>query len=504
MPKNLIFICADQLRYDALSRNGNKTVSTPNIDAIGARGMTFHRHYTPNQICSPSRASMATGLYPRHHGLWRNGVALDEALLTLWKSARRARYTTHAVGKLHYQPLLAPADRLMPESDAFWENQRAAEWRGPYYGFENVQLVMGEANEVTKSGHYADWLRKNYPQVVRLYEPDALPTSRALDLTDVWKSLVPAELHYNNWIADRAIEVVQMNAKSPFCLFVSFPDPHHPFAPPSPYSDMFDPDLMPSPSVTAGELDLMPSYLQQSDDPSKPAYIEAGHVAREQGFMLRTDGISQHTLARAIAHTYGMVKMLDDAVGRIIEALQAEGQLDETLVVFTSDHGELLGDHGLLRKGPPPYRQLLQVPFFISGPDIMPDSHFHGLTSHIDLFATFASLLDLPPPVTDGQNLTELMRSAKGSVRDCLFAEYHPRRDPWLYNQTIITDAWRCTIYPDKPEWGELFDLNNDPWEHRNVCGGARYEEVFTKLTSVLYQKLPPRNYISNEVLGAY
>lgn len=106
---NLVFVCADQLRYDTLGATGNGIARTPNIDGIAASGMTLHRPHTPNQICSPSRAAMATGLYPRHHGLWRNGVALDEAVPTLWQALAAAGYATHTIGKLHHQPLLAPA-----------------------------------------------------------------------------------------------------------------------------------------------------------------------------------------------------------------------------------------------------------------------------------------------------------------------------------------------------------------------------------------------------------
>ncbi|RWG64085.1 MAG: arylsulfatase, partial [Mesorhizobium sp.] len=227
---NVIFICADQMRYDALSVTGNRVAHTANIDRIAARGATFHRHFTPNQICSPSRATMATGLYPRHHGLWRNGVALDDRLPNLWQALSLAGYATKGVGKLHFQPLLAPVERDMPESLAYWERPGCEDWHGPYFGFDAVDLVMGEANEATRAGHYAAWLKRNHPEVVDLYEPDASPDSRAQDLNEVWKSAVPPELHYTSWIADRAIDFIERQGRQaePFGLFVSFPDPHHP------------------------------------------------------------------------------------------------------------------------------------------------------------------------------------------------------------------------------------------------------------------------------------
>ncbi|PZO79663.1 MAG: arylsulfatase [Mesorhizobium amorphae] len=501
MPKNLVFICADQMRFDGLSINGNPVVETVNIDRIGRAGVSLKRHHTPNQICSPSRATMATGLLPRHHGLWRNGAALDEAVPTLWQHLTKAGYRTGAAGKLHFQPLLAPAEAAMPESLVFWDKPRAEDWHGPYYGFGHVDLVLGEANESTKAGHYANWLRRNHPDVPALYQPDAIPGSQASDLTEVWRSAVPAELHYTNWIADRGIDFIEASGKSddPFALFVSFPDPHHPFAPPGEYADLFRPEDMPPPTIREGELDRMPAYLQFGDDPKKEAYIGAGEKVREQGFMLRTETISPQTLSRAIAHTYGMIKMIDDAVGRILCALKRCGAADETLVVFTTDHGEFLGDHGLLRKGPPPYRQLLHVPMCISGPGVRETLSPDRLTSHVDLPSTLAALLDAPSFETrDGFDLTS------HRARECLFAEYHPRADADLYNHSIITRDWRLTLYPNQHSWGELFDLNADPGEHWNLFHEKSCAETRSLLERLLLEGLPPQPHIQSNIWGAY
>jgi arylsulfatase A-like enzyme len=503
--KNLIFICTDQMRYDALSINGNRTVDTTHIDRIGFEGMVFHRHHTPNQICSPSRATMATGLYPRHHGVWRNGVTLDPGIPSLWAFLQGNGYSTHASGKLHYQPLLAPESYRMPESLAFWGRGNAHNWHGPYYGFDTVDLVLGEANESTRAGHYAEWLKRHHPEALRLYEPEASPTGRAPDLTELWRSAVPKELHYTSWITDRAIDFLQnTDGDKPFCLYVSYPDPHHPFTPPAPYADAYDPEMMPQPSVSPGELDLMPAYLGTGDDPTADAYIPDGSPIREQGFLLRTDTISNETMARVIAHTFGMVKMIDDSVGRLIAALEETGRKEDTYVVFTSDHGELLGDHGLLRKGPPPYRQLLQVPLLVSGPSIRRGSSTKALTSHIDLFATIAELLIGEVPSTDGISLAPLLVRSVEHVRDYLLAEYHPRKDPELYNQTIMSDSWRLTLYPNRSGWGELFNLAIDPWEHRNLFHERAHGATIDDLARRLLRMMPSRPTLPNVPLGAY
>ena len=261
---------------------------------------------------------------------------------------------------------------------------------------------------------------------------------------------------------------------------------------------------MPKPTIRAGELERMPAYLGQGDDPMKAPYTANGEQPREQGFLLRTDGISAGTLATAIAYTHGMVQMIDDAVGRLLGALADAGMLDETYVLFTADHGELLGDHGLLRKGPPPYRQLLQVPLVLCGPGIRAGANLDALTSHVDLFATIASLLGLPAPATDGVDLKPLIDGQIADIRDFLFAEYHPRRDAELYNQSVISREWRFTRYPNQPAWGELFSLRDDPWEHWNLFAEKEFRDQARKLDSVLDQRLPPQPLIPNEVLGAY
>lgn len=493
------------MRYDALSCTGHRTVGTVHLERIARRGMVLHGHYTPNQICSPSRATMATGLYPRTHGLTRNGMALDEGHATVWARLRAGGLATHAIGKLHYQPLLASMALNMPESLVFWDDAGASAWEGPYFGFDRVELVLGEANESTRAGHYAHWLRRHHPQFVSLYEPQAAGSAQAEDLKEVWRSAVPAPVHYVNWIADRAVAAIDRYAQGAgFCLFVSFPDPHHPFCPPRPYCDLFEPSAMPRPAVVPGELDRMPAYLHDGDDPGQDAYIRPGERVREQGFLLRTDGISEATMQRATAYTSGSVRMIDDAVGRVLDALERQGLAEETFVVFTSDHGELLGDHGLLRKGPPPYRQLLQVPLLMSGPGIVPGRSSHAMTSHLDFMATFASLFGLEPAQTEGLDISGILQGRQQQVRDHLFAEYHPRADARVYNQTVITQDWRYTRYPNEPSWGELFDRHGDPGEHHNRFGEPGMAPVVARLHAMLQAHMPPAPAAGTQVLGAY
>lgn len=510
---NVILIMSDQQRADSLGCTGNPLVRTPSLDALAARGSVLTDHYTPNQICSPSRATLFSGLYARHHGLAHNGIALDESHELLSHAFARGGYRTHGIGKFHFQPILAPAALKMPDSNAFWKLPESRYWRGPFYGFETVDILIGESAAATEGGHYAQWLESTAPEVAPLYRPEHALSPPPKDFDEVWKCAVPEQYHYDTWIADRACEFLSsLRDDRPFFLFVSFPDPHHPFSPPKPWSDMYDPAAVPAPSVVPGELELMPDYIrrgvlsEQEPEDGHKSYVDfllSPGSPREQGFMTTTEGISVASMRLAIAHTYGMVSMVDAAVGRILQALRATGAKDDTIVMFTSDHGELLGDHGLVRKGPAPYRAVLNVPMIVAGPGISPGER-NALTSHVDVKATLLELAGVECRRTDGTSFAGLLRGDCDTTNDVVFAEYHPRAVADQYNQSVITKDWRLTIYPRRPDWGELFNRRADAGEHRNLFADQRYGATREMLADLIANQWPTASPAPGEVLAVY
>jgi arylsulfatase A-like enzyme len=490
---NLVLFMADQLRADALGCFGNLFARTPGLDALAARGARLSAHMTPNQICSPSRATVFSGLYARNHGLVHNGIALHENVDLITHALRQAGFRTHGIGKFHFQPILAPASYCMPESNAFWETPDAQAWSGPYYGFQTVDFVIGESAAATAAGHYARWLRATAPDVAALYQREHALAPAPADLDEVWKCAIPERLHYNRWIADRARHFLSTIRNENFFLFVSFPDPHHPFTPPQPWCDLFDPTEVPAPTVMPGELNAMPDYIAGSERTDGKSYLEfllSPGAPREQGFMMKVDGISDATLRLAIAYTYGSVAMIDDCIVDVLRTLGERGLADDTYVIFTSDHGELLGDHGLLRKGPPPYVQLLHVPMILAGPTIEPAT-VSALTTHVDLKATALELLGVSGDAGDGMSMAPLLRGKPAAARDAIWAEYHPRVVPEQYNQTLITSGWRITLYPQRPGWGELFDRSADPGEHRNLFHDREHRSVCEQLSARIEREWP-------------
>ncbi len=452
---------------------------------------------------------MISGLYPRNHQLITNGMALPESVPTLTQALVDNGYKTHSVGKQHLQPILAPAELNMPDSRAFWKKPEAVSWNGPFYGYQTIDLLLGESDTAQIAGHYAHWLREHYPDNVDYLKPEFADQPPPEDLDEIWRSAMPVECHYNTWIADRAVDFLagQKAGGSPFCLFVSYPDPHHPFDPPAEYADRYNPADMPLPQVPDSDLAGRPPYcgdLFPKGRGFRKLYWQAEKGA-EAGSSITTDDISESSMQKAIAYTHAQVEMIDDGVGRILTQLHESGFEDNTIVIFTNDHGEYLGNHGLLHKGPASYRQLTELSLLISGPGIHSGHQINSLTSHIDLMPTLLSLTGTDATSSiDGLSLKPLLEGSLDRVRDYTFGEYHPTVRKELYNQTVYKDQWRMTIYPDLPDWGELFDLDSDHHEHHNLYFESSYESIRRELAELLHNEFPPQPTVTNKVLAKW
>ncbi|MGC6484319.1 MAG: sulfatase [Candidatus Puniceispirillales bacterium] len=511
---NIILICTDQMRFDALGCTGNQQAKTPHIDQLAAHGVTFSNHITPCQICAPSRASLFSGKMARRHGLTHNGMALAEDQPLLTHRLKQAGYRTHGIGKFHFQPILAGEEHAMPESNAFWQTSESRGWTGPFYGFDTAAFVIGESFASTRGGHYGRWLHENHPEVVDLYLPENSLDDDPDEMDEVWRSAVPPEYHYNTWIAGQAADfITATKTDEPFFMFVSFPDPHHPFSPPAAYADLFDPLEMPMPTCHEDELEKMPDYIGKQTwvegADTKITYKEflaSGTFSIEQGTWQRTAEFGEMSMRKIIAYTHALNVMIDEGVGRIMAALETRGITEDTVVIFTSDHGELLGDHGLIRKGPMPYRQLLNIPLVIAGAQQSGGDEISALTSHLDLMPTILDLAGISTHEGEGKSLLPLIEGAVESLHEYAYGEYHPRTVRNQYNHTIMTAHERLTLYPlaEGKDWGEYFDHRDDPGEHHNRYHDPACQNRINALRQQLLTELPPAPKAGNKVLGIY
>lgn len=471
--KNVLLIHTDQLRYDCLGFNGNQYALTPNLDKLAAEGTVFNRHISANPVCMPSRTSLMTGLYPPGHNVWANGIALNRQEyinanydkndtkgvlvpepLTMADMFSKAGYKTASFGKLHLTPSLSPASSGYPEATQLWADGKMDNWHGPYYGFQYVDLTKGHGEGPCYHGHYALWLQKEYPDIYdRVITNKGYSQQIVNGLNNLYPSPVPSRLHHSNWLADRTCSYLEdiSEKEEPFFVFVGFPDPHHPFTPPS---------------------DLVEKYR---DIPVKDPYdIEGQGVADYPFDQVRTgQDISELSLKdrqTIIRYTYIMIHLIDRAVGKIIEKLIETNLWKETVVIFTSDHGDHLCDHGLLGKGYTGMDSLLHLPFILRAPGTDLPAKTDVCMSNCDVMPTLASLTGLKVSAgLHGEDITEVIKSGRDSQdREHRAMAFCANGTPESINYTIYDQNYRFTWYPEI-KYHQLFDHRVDPGESNNL-----------------------------------
>ncbi|MDX1681507.1 MAG: sulfatase-like hydrolase/transferase, partial [Phycisphaeraceae bacterium] len=395
---NVLLITSDQQHFTTLGFL-NPKIETPNLDRLAAEGTNFSRAYTNNPVCSPSRGTMITGQYPSSHGCWTIGVKLPEDQPFLGDHFRAAGYDASLIGKAHFQPLASDPDGPGGESLEcqpilrdldFWS--RFNDEHTPWYGFNHVELARNHADEAHVGQHYALWMEEQGLDDWRDYfQPppgrDESRNYREPDNPRSWQ--LPAEYHYTTWTGQRTAARIKkcVAQDKPFFCWSSFHDPHPPYLVPEPWASMYDPADMEPGELVDGELDDMPEHfrLTQEENPDFSAWREPGGSAIH-GF--RRQIVDRETLQKDMACYYGMVSFMDHEIGRILDTLDEQGVADNTLIVFTTDHGHFLGQHGLTAKGPFHYEDLLRLPFLVRWPDRVPA----GTTSD-----ALQGLVDLAP-----------------------------------------------------------------------------------------------------------
>jgi uncharacterized sulfatase len=522
---NILFVHTDEQRADTLGCYGNDLVDTPHLDALAEEGVAFDEGHCTHPLCSPSRGSLLTGRYPSVHGIWRNGIPLPETEVTVADLLRDEGYATGLVGKAHFTPYHGDPEEH-PESVHLGnvdEESCWAFWRdfdGPYYGFDHVRMTIAHGESGVRGGHYGRWLHENHPEAVPLFSQD-----RALEPTDEaynsWKSAAPVEVHPSTWVADRTIEFIDEHAgERPFYGWVGIPDPHFPYDPPEPYCYEYDPDDVTLPVDPEGDV--------WGEDP--PRYVRY-HLAEKYGIDWRT--MPEETRREVIAHYWAMVDLLDDQVGRILGALDDRGIADDTVVVFTSDHGDWLGDHGLFQKGLPHTRELTRIPWIVRWPGVAePGRRVEAPVSQIDLMPTLLDAAGVDAPYgVQGESLRPVLAGEADRTRPFALVEHRHeafREDSFFVRNTTgeqvpemqdlqdnlvnwtDDDIHVKTVYADSHrlsyvtgidrEYGELFDLAADPGETDNLWGDEPELrcELMPRLVEALIHAddpLPERKY---------
>jgi arylsulfatase A-like enzyme len=497
---NILLITTDQQRFDSLGCNGNTVCRTPAIDSLAAAGVRYERAHTQNVLCTPSRSTIVTGQYPGTHGVWNNGVCLPRDWPTVAHVLGDAGYATAHIGKLHFEttrqvyadhlrsigerPLMTTEHYDVKGEPVFTMIPDDPAWTGPYRGFDYIQHC-GHFIE----GHHALWLRE------RIGRADAdrivLETSRAFadgvggdtGALQAAYSILPPELHSSTWLVDRTIDWLdELPAGRPFFCWASFDDPHHPFNPPEAYGRRHDwrglplpSSRLPTPSEIAAELAQKPWQYG--------AYWRGEYASHEGalgGFVPAE--FTDDQIREITALTYGMIELVDDNVGRLLHALAARGLDENTHIFFTTDHGDLLGDHGLIFKGPFHLDGVVRVPLIWRGTDraarVVTDPV--GL---LDLAPTFCEIAGVEGPAwMDGVPLP-----ASDGSRERVLTVFDSHLRPDLYLRSMYRDGWFVTAYPRLDGAGELYDMREDPNQFANLWNDAGRRALRDELVADLY-----------------
>ena len=501
---NFVFVITDQQRADWLGCYGHPVVKTPHIDAIAAQGTRFDNFHTASPVCMPNRASLITGRYPSVHGLRYNGCVLPQSANTFVDVLAAGGYHTAAIGKSHLQPFtdFPPIGRKAAETgplteawkpdDANYSHEEPGRYEAdgrysfptPYYGFSHVDMVTVHGDRC--GGHYRQWFRENAQDWQALHD-DANELSHNYSCPQAYRTPIPEDLYPTAYVRDRSVDYLKAQASNdqPFFLFVSFPDPHHPFNPPGRYWDMYAPDQFEVGLPFEAHQNPTPP-MRWLDDQRRS---EGGQLTPQTAMML-----DDQRLREAMALTAGMISMVDDAVGSVMETLRDTGLLDNTVVSFNSDHGDYLGDFNLLLKGALPFRAITRVPFIWSDPASREARKTDALASTVDIGQTVLARAGLKPYFgVQGESLLDAV--AGGSTkRDDLLIEYNDGGARLGFEEpsrvrALLTDRYRLTIYRDQ-KWGELYDLADDPNETRNRWDDPNHAEVKLDLSLRLGQQL--------------
>jgi len=463
---NLVLFITDGHRTDGLGCYGNKILRTPNIDAFAAEGVRFTRSFCSHTVCMPTRASIFTGRYPHVHHVWANGVPLSKSEVTLPQLLMEHGYDTCAAGKLHFEPQ-EPYDQYVPIIEDT-----------PYYGFQEVHLC-----ENRQGLEYIRFIEENFPEL------SADARARAPSL--------PEEAHELHWITTKAIDFIENCARRgrPFFLSCSFAELVPPCHPPAGFAGMYRPEDMPPPKVKPGELAAKPPY----------------HTQCYEGYVRRGKHPDEPTLRKLLAGYYDEIAFIDKQFGRLIAALKESGAWDDTVVLFTADHGLCLNDHYQWRHGPFLYDQVINVPMIWRVPGAAEGVVTDELAESVDISATVLDILGIEPRAgMQGRSLRPLIAGEAGArVRESVLVQ--DRESPELLARGIDptgfsiigvrTKEWKLIHYPGCP-YGELYDLVNDPDEFVNLWADPGYiarrqemEHLLLERISAAGDPLPERKY---------
>ncbi len=438
---NVLLLYTDQQRWDTIGCAGYPHMHTPNLDALAARGVLFENAFCNNPVCMPSRQSMLSGRYPSVVGCTCNGIEMPTDMPTLWTVLQPYGYHAASIGKLHFR------------------NHSNRDHREPHPAYGLDTLIVSDEPGCYEDA-YIKWVRERDPAQVencRCGTPPAW-TGRAFDkprgVTDPYAFEGPEDMTHSAFVADEMVDFLHRCRGKSFFAIAGFFAPHNPLNPPQRFVDMYDPAELPLPAMKDGENRL---------------------------------GVSRGEWMNVRAHYYALVSHVDDQVGRILSALDEAGLRDETLVVFTADHGEHLGDHGAVTKGPPGLESCTRVPLIVSWPGRIPQGVIRSeIVEAVDFAPTVLDYCGVQvPPFMQGRSYRPLLDGGT----------YEPRRSAFIEHRRPFGHSWKTLRTDDYLYCAErrgeerLYDRRTDPHELNDVAAESEYAMALGEMRAELLRR---------------
>ena len=447
---NILLITTDQQRYDTLNVNGATWMKTANLDALANRGYNFHHAYVQNPVCIPSRACIQTGRYIHQHGVEHMEEVIDTTPglppgeLTFMERLQTAGYHSAAFGKIH----------MMPEK-----------------GFHEMRLTGGKGSRWTHSAgqrigpgplgpEYAHWLESRHPGAYEMiYEQRRGPEYHKYH--SAISNILPLEEYVDSWVAENTIEFIRREHETPFFVWCGFCSPHSPMDPPAPYDTLYDPK----------QIDLPANYSFNEDGTHRSTTPEQDAIAR-----------------RFCAYYWGLVSLIDDKVGQIVAALEETDLLENTLVIYTSDHGEHLLEFGRTGKGTF-HETIVRVPLIIVPPS--GSRTYREIDDLVEVMDIAATVLDYAsaeiPPTMTATSLRPLIEN-HGTGKDFVFCEFIPS-DCSIRSMCIRTDRYKY-IYHGRQRPEAFYDLLEDPHERTNRIDDSNCKQQIDECRLMMLDRL--------------
>lgn len=444
---NILLLYTDQQRWDALGANGNTDIQTPHLDQLAHEGINFDHYFVQNPVCMPSRLSFLTGQYPSTLGITHMGVPVPEDAVTLPHLLRNYGYHSANIGKLHFRPH-ANRDHREPHPDYGFDHLEISDEPGPYADayrawvaaqapaeLDNISLGLPPTTEIWQR---AMGIEDGIKHPDERFPIKALPCASRSDLT------------HTAFVADQTIDYIDRHQADPFLCIAGFYSPHSPWVAPQEYIDRYDADAL-----------TLPTF---------PPEVEAHRGRRD------TDPHSDAALRQAHLGYYAMVSEVDHHVGRILAQLDELGLADNTIVVFTSDHGEWLGEHLKYGKGYPGHDCITRVPLLVRWPggQAAPGRTESGLVEGVDVVPTLLECAGIQVPYhLQGQSLYPALLAREWSGKAGALTEMHG----W---KTLRNAQYRYLITADGRE--QLYDLTADPDAYRNLSDDPAHGAIVAQL----------------------